>query len=614
MYNDYFSFHRTPFSIAPDPDFLYLSEKHRDALAHLVYGLQTDGGFVLLTGEVGTGKTTLLRSLLNQVPDNLDIAFILNPKLTVKELLETLCEELGIPINRDEILGVKQYIDRLNRQLLKTHAMGRSTVLIIDEAQNLSPAVLEQVRLLTNLETNEKKLLRIILIGQPELGEILHREDLRQLAQRITARFHLSALDADDTYEYICHRLRKSGGSPNTFSKRATRRVHRLAKGIPRLINIISDRALLGAYVEASHQVTARIVSNAAKEVKGPSRQLLGKSVTAMLLVGILAALWYLQLPDSGASTHLVEPSANREPSAPLDIEPSANREPSAKPLASRKQEPSASKEPSAVQETETSIGAGETTLPGIESLTAAPPLPQTNTLAIADSPADSGQQISTTSSFVSGLSPASSTIERPKNVSRFQLHREAFAVLFDHWNLPIGDTPEIPCNFAPSVGLQCLRRSAEWTDIVSLNRPFMIELIDSDQELFYTAITELSAEQLVYEMDGRRWQAPAHLPPENWNGFYILLWQMPPNYRGVIQQGSEGPAVGFLRHNLAYLLQRDIPQNAAGDVFDLPLKTALVDFQRQNQLRPDGAAGALTWIILNTQIRASVPFLGGID
>ncbi|MBV1905914.1 MAG: AAA family ATPase, partial [Pseudomonadales bacterium] len=337
MYNDYFSFHRTPFSIAPDPDFLYLSGKHREALAHLVYGLQTDGGFVLLTGEVGTGKTTLLRSLLSQIPDNLDVAFILNPKLTVKELLETLCEELGVPVNTHEVLGVKQFIDRLNRQLLKTHALGRSTVLIIDEAQNLSPEVLEQIRLLTNLETNEKKLLRIILIGQPELSEILYRDDLRQLAQRITARYHLSALSSEDTYEYIYHRLKKSGGSPNTFSKRAIRRVHKLSKGIPRLINIIADRALLGAYVESSHQVTAQIVNTAAKEIRSPSPYSVSKSITAAALLGILIALWYIQLPTNhlmpfqptqhtAKGTLGIEPSAvlNKEPSAVLGKEPSA--------------------------------------------------------------------------------------------------------------------------------------------------------------------------------------------------------------------------------------------------------------------------------------------------
>ena len=600
MYNDYFSFHRTPFSIAPDPDFLYLSEKHREALAHLVYGLQTDGGFVLLTGEVGTGKTTLLRSLLTRIPENLDVAFILNPKLTVKELLETLCEELGIPINREEILGVKQYIDRLNRQLLKTHALGRSTVLIIDEAQNLSPAVLEQVRLLTNLETNEKKLLRIILIGQPELSEILHREDLRQLAQRITARFHLSALNAEDTYEYICHRLKKSGGSPNTFSKRATHRIHKLAKGIPRVINIIADRALLGAYVEASHQVTARIVSNAAKEVRGPSRQFLGKSLTAIMLVGILAALWYLQLPDTPAISLVMEPSAKplagEEPSA--GEKPLTGEAPSAaeKPLAGKEKEPVYSATPPSPTEVES------------EPDKSLAKIGQVTTASTSDgTPSTRDQNIIT-------KGPKIQAVEQPENISRYQLHREAFAVLFDHWNLPIGDTPEIPCNFAPTVGLQCLRRSAAWADVIALNRPFIIELTGSDETLFYTAITGVSGGELVYEMNGRSWQATANYPPENWNGYYILLWQMPPNYRGVIQQGANGPAVSFLRQNLAYLLQQDIPKNAAGDIFDAQLKSALVKFQNQNALKPDGVAGALTWINLNTKIGASVPKLGGIE
>jgi len=598
MYNDYFSFHRAPFSISPDPEFLYLSEKHREALAHLVYGLQTDGGFVLLTGEVGTGKTTLLRSLLTRIPDNLDVAFILNPKLTVKELLETLCEELGIPVKKAEILGVKQYIDRLNRQLLKTHALGRSTVLIIDEAQNLSPAVLEQVRLLTNLETNDKKLLRIILIGQPELGEVLHRKDLRQLAQRITARFHLSALSAEDTYEYICHRLKKSGGSPNTFSKRATRRVHRLAKGIPRLINIISDRALLGAYVEASHQVTARIVSNAAKEVKGPPRQLFGKSLTAVLLVTILATLWYLQRPDMPVASNM-------------------RKEPSAKPLAGK--EPLANKEVEPSANSTTHVSTANVTLPALAKNThdkttlgkeQPPTQPPSDNALVSTAPI----KIATRPNSIIRATHSIPAVERPKDISRFQLHREAFAVLFDQWNLPIGGNPEIPCNFAPSVGLQCLRRSAEWPDILALNRPFIIELTDPDQEIFYSAVTEVTGGQLSYEMNGRNWRASAGSPPENWNGFYILLWQMPPNYRGVIQQGSSGPAVDFLRQNLAYVLQRKIPQSSTGPVFDTALKAALIEFQKQNQLKADGVAGAITWIVLNSKIRASVPNLGGID
>ena len=255
MYEQYFNLQKKPFSIAPDPGFLYLSDKHRDALAHLHYGLQSDGGFVLVTGEVGTGKTTLLRNIIGQVPGDIDVAFILNPRLTVRELLQTICDELGIEYPPDDPHSVKPYIDQLNRHLLRSHGLERSTVVVIDEAQNLSPAVLEQLRLLTNLETNEQKLLRIILVGQPELNEVLSRLELRQLNQRITARYHLQPLKLADTRAYLSHRLKISGGNPALFSRWASWNIHRLAGGIPRLINIIADRALLGAFVKGKTRV-----------------------------------------------------------------------------------------------------------------------------------------------------------------------------------------------------------------------------------------------------------------------------------------------------------------------------------------------------------------------
>ena len=245
MYTDHFRLHSEPFSIAPDPRFLFLSDAHNEALAHLMYGF-SHGGFVLITGEVGTGKTTLLRNLLDRTPPELDVAFILNPRLTVRELLETLCDELGISYNRESTQSVKQYIDVLNRHLLKTHQSGRSTVVIIDEAQNLSPAVLEQIRLLTNLETNDKKLLRIILLGQPELAAMLDKTELRQLAQRITARYHLTPLSKSEVSDYVRHRLSRAGGSPDIFTDGAVRALYRLSKGTPRLINVIADRSHAG--------------------------------------------------------------------------------------------------------------------------------------------------------------------------------------------------------------------------------------------------------------------------------------------------------------------------------------------------------------------------------
>ncbi len=265
MYLDFFGFKEVPFSIAPDPRYLYMSERHREALAHLVFGLRSAGGFVLLSGEVGTGKTTVCRCLLEQVPQETEIAFVLHPKLTAAELLATLCDELRIPYPEGNT-SLKLFVDRINARLLENHAQGRQTVLIIDEAQNLDPDVLEQIRLLTNLETNERKLLQVIMLGQPELREILARPELRQLAQRITARYHLEPLNAAETADYLRHRLAVAGVRRAVFTPSAVRRVFRLTGGVPRRINVLCDRSLLGAYVQGKEKVDARTVAKAAQE------------------------------------------------------------------------------------------------------------------------------------------------------------------------------------------------------------------------------------------------------------------------------------------------------------------------------------------------------------
>ncbi|MBT8121820.1 MAG: AAA family ATPase, partial [Gammaproteobacteria bacterium] len=270
MYLEYFKLTEQPFSITPDPRFLYMSARHREALAHLLYGLGEGGGFVQLTGEVGTGKTTICRCLLEQVPENVDVAVVLNPKVTAQELLATVCDELGIA-NPGDNASIKSLIDILNRYLLDAHARGRRTVLIIDEAQNLSADVLEQVRLLTNLETSTEKLLQIILIGQPELRELLARADMRQLSQRITARYHLEPISREEADAYIRHRLQVCGSSQNLFSKRAVDKIHKLSDGIPRLINVLCDRALLGTYVEGRGIVDHKVVSKASREVLADS-------------------------------------------------------------------------------------------------------------------------------------------------------------------------------------------------------------------------------------------------------------------------------------------------------------------------------------------------------
>jgi general secretion pathway protein A len=265
LYNEYFHFSELPFSIAPDPHFMFMSTRHQEGLAHLLYGINHGGGFVALTGEVGTGKTTLCHCLLQQLPENIDIALILNPKLNAIELLATICDELRISYDKDRHT-LKNLIDELNQHLLAAHAKGRCTVLVIDEAQNLSLEVLEQVRLLTNLETTKTKLLQIILVGQPELKDLLNRRELRQLNQRITARYHLLPLSLDETRTYIRHRLMVCKGDPDLFKESAITKIFQLSKGIPRIINIICHCALLGAYSSDTRVITPPIIKRAAKE------------------------------------------------------------------------------------------------------------------------------------------------------------------------------------------------------------------------------------------------------------------------------------------------------------------------------------------------------------
>ncbi|MCH1925376.1 AAA family ATPase [Shewanella sp. C32] len=296
MYKAFFGLSDNPFSIAPNPSYLFLSDRHREALAHLTYGLGETGGFVLLTGEVGTGKTTVSRCLLRQLPENTDTAFILNPSLTELELLATLCDELGIKYGENPTL--KQLTDLISQFLLNNHQAGRNTVMIIDEAQHLRAEVLEQLRLLTNLETDTKKLLQVILIGQPELQHLLKRQELRQLAQRITARYHLLPLTEQEISLYVQHRLRVAGRSEPLFNQGAIKALHRYSGGIPRVINLLCERALMAAYGQNRTPINKQMVAAAATEVlgepvgKGKAPWLWG-SAAGVLVAAIATGVWW---------------------------------------------------------------------------------------------------------------------------------------------------------------------------------------------------------------------------------------------------------------------------------------------------------------------------------
>lgn len=318
MYADYFGLDEPPFAITPDPRYLFLGRRHAEALAHLLYGIREGGGFVLLTGEVGTGKTTLTRCLLDELPAEVDVALLLNPRLDVTEFLEAICQELGVPF--PEGGGNRRLVDALNRYLLDAHARGHRTILIVDEAQNLSFDVLEQVRLLTNLETAKTKLLQILLIGQPELRRVLARSDLRQLAQRVTARYHLEPLDRDELPAYIAHRLGVAGARAPLFDRAALRAVWRHTAGIPRRVNVLCDRALLGAFSRESREVSPRMVRLAAREIDPlqGTRNLRNALLVLPVFAAALFAAFLLRQPESIASAGAASEAAT---SLPADFE-----------------------------------------------------------------------------------------------------------------------------------------------------------------------------------------------------------------------------------------------------------------------------------------------------
>ena len=299
MYLEYYGLREAPFSITPDPRYVFLSERHRDALAHLLYGIGKGGGggFVQLTGEVGTGKTTLSRLLLEQLPENTRVALVLNPRLSPVELIETICEELKLDISHQRG-SLKGLTDRLNAYLLDAYAQGLRVVLIVDEAQNLSTEALEQIRLLTNLETPKQKLLQIILLGQPELRDVLAREDLRQLAQRITARYHLVPLDPAESEAYVRHRMAVAGASRVPFSRLGMRALYQRSGGVPRLLNVIADRALTAGYAREQTNIGEHLVNRAADEaLPGHARYWLRRrwwwAAAALVLLLTLGASWY---------------------------------------------------------------------------------------------------------------------------------------------------------------------------------------------------------------------------------------------------------------------------------------------------------------------------------
>ncbi|MEK8016954.1 MAG: AAA family ATPase [Candidatus Parabeggiatoa sp.] len=535
MYTAHFGLNAAPFSITPDPHYLYLSGRHREALAHLLYGVNEGPGFVLLTGEVGTGKTTLCRSLIEQLSETVDVALLLNPRLSSMELLAALFDELRIHYEPD--YSLKDFIDTLSSYLLTAHTVQRRTVLILDEAQNLSEEVLEQVRLLTNLETSSQKLLQIILVGQPELNKLLKQNNLRQLAQRITARYHLLPLSLKDTQAYINHRLAISGAKTPLFTDAAMRLIYRHSGGVPRLINILSDRALLGGYVKGKNQIDSQIVRKGVQEVRGENnlgerRSPLGW-VVAMLTIILLAGglMWWFSESDIA---FFKQTTFSNGLSLSSDTQAAPENRLLEKP-------------------------------PDSLPVNLPPPAPP-NLLDLL-----------------------------PQNTTE-----SAFVSLFSRWELDytslVGDKA---CQRAETRGLTCLFRTGNWKDMRRFNRPAVIELVTEEAKQYLVVVTRLQNNVATLALSGQTFEFPIEAINEYWLGQFLVLWQPPTLPVPVLQVGISNESVIWIRKLLDEIEGLRGEPHTLSPLFDYALRRRVITFQRQQKLDPDGIVGERTLLAL---------------
>ncbi|OGB25211.1 MAG: peptidoglycan-binding protein [Burkholderiales bacterium RIFCSPLOWO2_02_FULL_57_36] len=552
MYSQFFRLDQAPFSIAPDPRYLFMSERHREALAHLLYGVDGGGGFVLLTGEIGAGKTTICRCFLEQIPANCNVAYIFNPKLTVNELLRSICDEFGI-VSAHQGPGqatVKDYVDALNAYLLRSYAEGRNNVLIIDEAQNLSADVLEQLRLLTNLETNERKLLQIILIGQPELRTMLARPELEQLAQRVIARYHLDSLSEPETASYISHRLAVAGLiADSPFPQKMMRRIHRLTAGVPRRINLLCDRALLGAYAEGKRKVDRPIVAKAAHEVfdsgkpvervKTPRWRY--AALGLMLIATFLGAAAWIQY--AGASFTNLESRGGKLSAAMPEIVEENLSEPMPQPA---------------------------------QATTVAPAAPT----ALAD---------------VNELMNGNASDENT-----------GYRELAKLWNVALGEGES--CEAAKNANLHCYKGNGGLAEIRRLDRPAMLVLRDTENMPHYALLTGLTNTGATLRLKDVDHAVNLLALGRSFQGEFTTFWYAPNTYRTILRAGDQGADVDWLMAQFSKM--NGVKEPPPNQVFDQAMIKQVREFQVVQGLEADGVVGPQTFMHLNNSAGIKEPRL----
>ena len=573
IYLQHFALKREPFSIVPDPDFLYPSQQHRQAVAHLKYGLDREGGFILLTGEVGTGKTTLTRTMLQRIPAHVRVAYVLNSKLNETDLLASICDELAIKRQKSKNLSFSKIcIDALNQDLLASHAKGQKTLIVIEEAQNLSADVLETLRLLSNLETNTHKLLHILLVGQPELLEILGQKQLRQLNQRVVSRFHLLPLDQSELPNYINYRLHHAGAAGPIFDQGCIKMLFRLTKGVPRLINLICHQSLLAAYSLGAKSVSPALVKDASVEILSgldngkPSTS--NKPLIVLLLLVLVMVSVFMLLPQSTLDSLGFLVAADK-PNAEIVTSKAENI---------------------------VSKGTGPTAEDVDENYN--------ELLVVNDLVADSVEQ-SDTLSFI---------VEESIIGSGFTETSNPLVNLLAAWSIASSEvySPEAFAGIATTFGLQSekVTQAAPWM-LNAIDRPGIVVLNENGGLLKSYLLTYIDDDSVTLKMKNGEIDLDLDQFKDRWTGSFLYLWRPHKEFDLLMQGDTDQLAMSWLQEKLS-MDDEGIEKVIAGGRYTEAVKDQVVGFQRRHGLKADGIVGRQTLMRLNELFDDEIPRLTG--
>lgn len=623
MYESYFGLAERPFSIAPDPQYLYMSARHKEAMAHLSYGLSQGGCFIVLTGEVGTGKTTLCRNLMTDLPENVDVALILNANINETELLQTICDELKI--NYQENNSQKQLLDLINEYLLSSFANNRHTVLIIDEAQLLSRDVLEQVRLLTNLETTKNKLLQIILIGQPELSDLLTRNDLRQLAQRVTARYHLGALRGSEINEYVNYRLGVAGCKQPLFSKQALTKLHQLSDGIPRKINVLADHALLSAYSQSQRSVDSKNIKQAANEVFFNSDSDLKKHVSinkwwllALALILLNLFLWWYFLginkgPISSDNSQVEQPRIEGAQQAETVNEPDVNISESVNEGLAEVVVQSDVGELGQQTELESSVPVQID-----QSLSLDQSLPETGAVIVSNEYLDAEEavpdDVGGNRILTEAIAPVEPLLINDSGFEQTQFgsiletsadltgRANAFRELGQLWNITLPVQMLKPmCETVQENGLACIS-VANWQKMLRLNRPAVV-LLSHQGQLHRVVVEVVDGEAAEVRIAGTIYRVSVEELQARWQGEGTIMWRPSQAGTRLLQPEDNNSAVPAVRAYLnRALAQAQLPilTSVEETRFDLEMSQKVFALQTLFNIVSDSKIGNETYLLMN--------------